>query len=158
MTGAEIAAYGSAMAVIFKFLLDAYGKYTAKARDEAAAEADRIAARDKTQRENEGWLRGKVDEMVSHERELYRTTLASMERRIVALESALAESNAKLADAEERLSAVPNLVEDLGRMLSRIDPSRTPTASEIAHLRRAGEALGLTTHSVNGFIAGKAGS
>ena len=43
----------------------------------AKAEAERIEARDKTQRENEEWLRTRVDEMVRHERDLYRTTLES---------------------------------------------------------------------------------
>ena len=67
MTVGEISGYVALAGVVFKFLLDAYNAHAKTRRDDQAAEARRVADREKTQRENEGWLRRKVDEMVAHD-------------------------------------------------------------------------------------------
>jgi len=155
MTPGEISGYTALLAVLCKFALDAYTKHAAAKRDSFEAEAKERAAEAERNARAETWLRERVDEMVTHERELYRVTIADMQRRIEALESALSHERTARAEAEERLSLVPALAEDLARALSRVDPARTPTSAEIDHLRRAGNALGLTAASVNGLVIGR---
>lgn len=121
LTAGEAAGYVALLGVVFKFLLDAYSKWTAKAHEDARAEAERIAAREKTQRENETWLRGKVDEMVEHERAAYATTLAALNDRIETLEAWIKQ--------------VPPLVQELALAVARIDPAQTPTPTQMEALR-----------------------
>jgi hypothetical protein len=87
MSPNEVAGYVALAGVVFKFLLDAYGKYTKARHDEAKAEAARIEARDKTQRENEAWLRAKVDQMLNAERADHVSAIALRDSRIEALEA-----------------------------------------------------------------------
>lgn len=155
MSASLLTAIGALITALFAAMLPFYREHQRTKLAEAKAEAERIEARDKTQRENEEWLRTRVDEMVRHERDLYRTTLESMQREIAALKRTLEETEKALDDARSALASVPPLVEDLARYIARINPDRTPTQAELDRLRAQFGKLGARPSVASEVLLGK---
>lgn len=152
LTPERITLAGLVLSFLGKVVADWFRARRAEAEREARERREEAALQAKAA----AWMREKVDEMIEAERTAHSLSIKTMQERIGHLEQALEDERAARREAEERLSVVPELAEDLARALSRIDPSRTPTGAEIDHLRRAGAALGISTSSVNGLVLGKA--
>lgn len=164
-TGALVTAIGGVARNILrdraKDALDA-----AKAQRAAEdAEAERIAARDRTQAEHAEWLRHTVESQIEvaradreRERQECNERIDGVKREADELRRHVEERDGVIDALREEIGTLRKLAERLAHLVAQIDPYKTPTAEQMDALRKTATDLGLRPSVAPSLVLARGGS
>lgn len=158
-TGALVTAIGGVARNILrdraKDALDA-----AKAQRAAEdAEAERIAARDRTQAEHAEWLRHTVESQIEVARADRERERQECNRRIDQLHTETSELRSHVEQRDtiidqlrDEIATLRKLAERLAQLVAQIDPYKTPSQAQMDALKETAAKLGLRPSVAPGLV------
>lgn len=145
-----IAGITAFVGMILSWAFRFYRERHAASEREAKAEAERIAARDRTQAEHAEWLRHTVESQIEvaradreRERQECNERIDGVKREADELRRHVEERDGVIDALREEIGTLRKLAERLAHLVAQIDPYKTPTAEQMDALRKTAADLGL---------------